>query len=649
MSDDDDLYSRDSGMMGKVRNVLVGVLVGMLVLAFAVWGVEDVFSPNSSNAVVQVGDQEVDRFEFRDRFNDQMREFAQANGGGITNEQAYDRGLPQQLIQQMQQELAIRADADDLGVAVNNRDVLRYVENIDAFRNEITQQFDKVQLQQLLASNQIRQEDFEDDVINALVQRQTLPAIMGGINAPSDYAQRFNTFVNEVRSAKLIRFGADSVDPIAPPTDAELASYVAANQARYTDPEYRRFLMLRLEPFDFIRDVEVTDEDVRERFDTLVRVGEIGAVESRDVLVLTTGSQELADLAAAQLNDGGAPAEVASALSLPAPDRFDSIKENALLNPASSEVAFAVDAGQARVAPTEFGTFEIVYVEKINAAEIPDFSSMADEIRADLLEGQARRQIGDYERIIDDMILEGSTLEEIAEEINAPLSSYPYISRTGRTQDGIVMNGFAGIPGIATDEALLTAIFTGDIGFESDITSTSNNGLAVFRITDIIEATPKPIDDIREAAIQAWTQEKIGEALVAKGVSLAARLRGGETIEALASELGTDVQRLAMQRANPPRDVSPMLVVGLLDGDPGDVARGPAVSGSAYEVAVLETVSAGDERISGQLLRTVQETLSEQIALDISRAYESAILNDKSMVVYDGQLRNALGLDPASN
>lgn len=645
--DDDDLYNRKPGLMGNIRNILVGVLVGMLVLAFAVWGVEDVFSPNNSNAVVQVGDEEVGRVEFRDRFNRQMREFAQSNGSGITNQEAYDRGMPQQLVAQIQQDLAILADAKDLGVGVNNRDVRRYVENIDAFRNEITQQYDSEQLQRLLASNQIRQEDFERDVIEGLIRQQTIPAILGGVQVPADYAQRFNIFANEVRTATLMRFDEDAIDPIADPTDTQLSSYIAANQASFTDPEYRQVLMIRLEPFDFVPDSEVSDEDVQERFDTLVRIGEIGAVETRDVLIIAVPSEDQAEIAAQRISNGENPQAVANDLSLQAPDRFESVIEDGLINPASSDAAFAVGEGEARVAPTEFGTFEVVYVETINPAETPDFDTMADELRAELLEGEARRQIADRERIIDDMILEGATLEEIAEEINAPLSAYPFINRRGETQDGVRLTGFSAIPGLATDDALLTAIFTADLGFESDITPTNNDGLAVFRVTDIIEAMPQGLDDVRESATQGWKAEQVQSALVAKGAELAGRIRSGEDIGSVAREIGVETEPLVMQRANPPQNISSMVTLGLLEGETGDVVRGPAQTPGQYEIAVLDSVSTETERISGDLLGTLRERMSEQITLDISRAYEQAILDEKTARVYDTQLRNVLGLDVA--
>ena len=40
---------------GKIRNVMVGVLIGLLVVAFAVWGVNDVFTQRAGNSVLTIG------------------------------------------------------------------------------------------------------------------------------------------------------------------------------------------------------------------------------------------------------------------------------------------------------------------------------------------------------------------------------------------------------------------------------------------------------------------------------------------------------------------------------------------------------------------------------------------------------------------
>ena len=54
---------------GKIKNIFVAVLVGLLVLAFAVWGVNDIFVPGVRNAVVSVGDASVSTRDFTATFN----------------------------------------------------------------------------------------------------------------------------------------------------------------------------------------------------------------------------------------------------------------------------------------------------------------------------------------------------------------------------------------------------------------------------------------------------------------------------------------------------------------------------------------------------------------------------------------------------
>lgn len=644
----DDIYDRPKGPFAKIRTILVGVLVGMLVLAFAVWGIEDVFSPNNTNSVVKVGEAEISQTEFMDSFNDEMRSFAEENGEGLTPQQAYDRGIPQQLIGQFTQQLAIEADATDLGIGVNNRDIVRYAQSIDVFRNQVTQEFDRQALRQILAANSMTEADFEKDVINALTQQQTLPAIMGGIVAPSDYAQRYNTFVNEIRRARLIRFNTSALDTLPEPTDVDLKSYIAANQARFTAPEFRRFLMIRIEPFDFRQDIEVTDEQLRERFDTLIGAGELGAVETRDVSVISIPTADQANSVAARLTAGEDLTALIAELGLPGADQFDGIKEDALINPDSSTAAFEADEGTALVAPTGFGTFEVVFVRTINAADVPDFESMREELTTDVIEGQALRTINDYERVIDDRLLEGATIEEIAEDLSVPLSSYPYIDRNGMTQDGIRMSGFTIIPGIASDDKLLQSVFIADIGFESDIIATSNGGLAILRVTDTIDSAPKAFADVSEQATQLWKAEQISDAMTQKGIALAKRVREGENLETLATELNVQVEQVALQRAAPPNDVSTAVLLSLLDGEVGDVARGVSRIPGSYEIAVLDSISNAGERLGGQMLDIIRGQVSEQIALDISRAYQDAILADKPQLVFDDQIRAALNLDPAN-
>jgi peptidyl-prolyl cis-trans isomerase D len=662
----DDIYNRPRGPWAKIQNVLVGILVAMLVLAFAVWGIEDVFRPNSTNAIVKVGDAEVSQPEFMDRFNQRMQDLARQAGEGLSNQQAFDQGIPQSLVGNFQSELAIEADAGDLGIGVNNRDVRAYTENVEAFRNDITGEFDEDLFEGLLRSNRITRAQYEEDVVRVLTQRQTLPAIMGGIRAPRNYAERYNTYVNEIRTARLLQLNQATLDSAAEPTDDEIRSYIAANQTRFTSPEYRQFLMLRLDPTDFqgntpddprftnsdefppdMFDVYVTEDEARARFDLLVSTGRIGSKETRDVTVLTAPDSETAERILPRLQTGEDASLVANEVGLGAPTQFTEIEADGLINPESSKIAFELAEGEAGLAETGFGTVEIVIVDTVRPAQTPDFNAERDDILRELIEGAAREKIADLETQIDDLLLNGKTVEEVAADLNLPLQAYPFIDRFGVTQDGVSLDGFARLPGIAQDRNLLNAIFAASEGFESEIIPTGNNGLAVFRVTDTISSAPRPFEAVRGEAAAALQAQTVERALTDKGVEIAERLNNGEAMEAIASQLGLEIQELAIQRANPPRQFSPQMLTGLFDGEPGDVARGTGAIPGTYDVAVLDSVSTGNERIGGQLLAQIQNNLSEQIAQDISSAYTSAILADHDAQIFEDQLRSALALDDA--
>jgi len=58
---------------GKIKNFLVLVLIGLLVLAFAVWGVSDIFVQGARNAVISVGDESVSTRDFNSDLQARLR------------------------------------------------------------------------------------------------------------------------------------------------------------------------------------------------------------------------------------------------------------------------------------------------------------------------------------------------------------------------------------------------------------------------------------------------------------------------------------------------------------------------------------------------------------------------------------------------
>lgn len=631
---------------GKIRNVMVGVLIGLLVVAFAVWGVNDVFTQRAGNSVLTIGDAKISSQEFENAFERELQTINRDQGSSITNQQAYASGMHNRVLQTLMTDAVIGIDADALGVGVNRRVARNVVKEIESFQNELTGEFSEEKLNSLLSQNRITRNQFEDDIFRSLRRQQTVPAIIGGLEAPSEFAtQRYN-FITEQRKAKILTLAKDAVAEPAEPTEEELRKYVGTNGAKYTAPEYRRLTMLRLETFDLTPDLEATDEEINAAFDYKIDLGELGSPETRTIVQITATDEDTAKAAAERLARGDAPEEVASGLGLVAPQIFEDAKKEAILDPETADAGFDMKEGEAKSILGSLGTYYAIGVQKITPAVVPDLEDSRDEIREAVLTEKAAEQLYDITGEIEDAMADGLSLEEISAKVDWPLSYYEYVDRSGTTQDGIRMAGFSAIPGIATDDVLLREIFTSDLGFETDLFETSTKGYAAIRVDDIIDSKLRDFEDVKERAATAWKDEKIGEALDELAIDLAAKIRGGESIADIVSqaEKGVTVDDVFIVRSSPPQDISPTVVVAMLDGEIGAIARGKGVAIQTRQIGQLEEIIPNQDEVAGQFLDVLQEQTTAAISSDLQNAYTQAILAENEVREFPNKVKEALGI-----
>ncbi|MEP1230107.1 MAG: SurA N-terminal domain-containing protein [Litorimonas sp.] len=632
---------------GKIRNFMVAILVGLLVVAFAVWGVNDVFTPNAGNAVIAVGDKEVSRQDFETQFSRELRVLARERGEGLSNQEAYNQGLHNQILSRMVTDTVISLDADELGIGVNRRDARDSVKEIEVFQNELTGEFSETKLNEILGQNQISRQQFERDTLRDLRRRQTVPSIIGGIEAPAQFAANYYNFITEQRKATLLEINEKSIDPITEPDDETIQTYIDANTSSFMAPEYRSVIMIRLEPSDFAEDLTITDEEIKDAFDYRVELGQIGSSETRDAVLITAPDEETALKAVEALLTGEDPSLVASGLGLVSPDIYTAVGPDGIFEPESAKAAFEVQEGEAKAILGSLGNWVAVYVPVVQAAVIPDFDAAKAELQTTLLREKAQDALYDITGQMEDLATEGKTLEEIALELDLPMAEYDYFDRLGDTQDGMPLAGFTGIPGIASDDAVLREIFTSDLGFETDLFETTTGGYVTLRVEDIIDSKLRPFEEIKEQAANFWKTEQINEALTQKSVALNTEIREGKTLEQVAEELGegASLKQVGITRANPPQDIGSQVAVALLEASPGDVVRGLGAGPSLMNIARLDEIIPNADGLAGQFLDVIQERTTSAISTDIQNAYQGAILRDNPLREYPDQVKSALGID----
>ncbi len=631
----------------KIKNYSVLILIGLLVVAFAIWGVEDAFKPGVRNAVISVADESVSTREFDNDLRRRLRDIAVQRGEGLTNEQAYRQGIHSEILAEYELRLAIEKDADDLGIGVNHRDAKNFIESFPVFQNAITGEFDEDTYQVTLARNNLTEEEFEEDILHNIRREQITEAITGGIQAPSGYAQRYFNYVLEQRKATVLTLNKDAVPTPETPDDETLQAYIETNGARYTAPEYRKVTMIRLEPQYFVPDLEVTEEEVKNEFDRRVDAGILGTSSTRDVIVINASDEATAKNAADRLSAGEDPELIVASLGLLAPDVYEDIGPETIISTPTDDLAFSLETGEANVVGNSLAGWDAVFVQEITPGTTPQFSAIESEIRNEIGLDKAQDQIFDLQDSIDDLLLENKTIEEIATNLGLSMESYDFIDRSGTTQDGLNLAGSAFIPGIASDDNLLRDIFTANIGLDSDIYETVHKGAVIFRVTDVIDSQLKPLDDIREDVTERWMSEEIQKALNERGVSLAAELGSDRSLEDIAEELGdaATIRERGISRSNPPRDIAGSVVVELLASSEGEVARGVGAQAETYEIARLDKILPNSDGVAGEILESRQRNIAAEISRDIQIAYRQDILKEHKLLVYDAEINRIMGVD----
>lgn len=634
----------------KIQAAMVGILIGFLVIGFAIWGINDVFIPSAKNSIATIGKAEISGDEFETAFRRELENMARESGQSLSNSEAYQQGVHSRVLGGLIQQQVINVDADDLGIGVNRTLAREEVSQIPVFVDELTGKFSEQKYLGALAQNRITRSEFERGVERDLRRAQTIPAIVDGVEAPKAFAELRYKFLTEQRKARVMTLTRDAVAEPADPDEATLKSFITEREAAFTAPEYRRVTLIRIENFDLTPDIVVSEDELKSAFEYKVELGELGSGETRDVVQLVAPDKEAAEKAAELLKTDQDPAIIASGLGLIEPDIYVDVTAPDIIDPETAKAAFELADGEIKVLLGSLGQWYAVKVTSITPAVVPDFDSLKEELTETLKKEHAQEKLYDITTQIEDAMDEGANLEEIAAKTGIPLQSFDYIDRLGQTQNGVKMSGVAHLLGVAEDDILLREIFTNDLGYETDLFETSNGGWAAVRVDQIIDSTVKPFDEIKEQATAMWKTLQIDTAINELMLETAGKAQTGETLDDLAAEIGSgaSVEEVILVRSAPNDQLGSAVQVGLLEGKVGDIERGQGAKPLTRQIAKLTDIIANADGLAGQFADALQEQASVAVRSDLQRAYQDSVLAENPLKENPDKIRSLLGLDTGS-
>lgn len=610
------------------------VLIGLLVLSFAVFGISDVFNFNYGNAVVKAGDREVSQTEFAAQFERVRANFEQQSGQPVTLEDLTSRDMHLQFLERIATEEGFFAWAWKTGIRPAEELILETIREQRGFFNQVTGAFDQTAYESQLAQVGLTPAQFERSLRDQAAANHYLTGVLAGMRVPRVYGALQAAYAQESRSGSWFVLDAASLGEIEAPTDAQLTAFLNENAEALRRPELRTVTLLRFTPSQ-IEAPAVSDEAIAERFE--FRRESLGQAERRSFATVTFRNADDARQAVTRLRAGEDLGEVAGAFGLE-PAIFDSQPRSAIADPAVAATVFGLQANQVSdPVNAELGQV-VVVLRSILPGQEATLEAYRDEIRQELQAEAARERVYELVEAYEAARQDGASFEEAATRLNIqPLRFGPI------TADGRAANGQP----IPAPEILFTTAYETDEGDDSGVVDAGQGEYFVLRVDEVAPARLPSVEEVRAPLTNAWMQREVGRRLRARAEELAGRVRGGEDIAAVAASAGVPLVTASGVSRDPEAEDSPGegVLSGLFGQGRGQVFSNP-VSETAFAIGRVDAIRAPSPALAARNAESARPQITMQIFENLQELAQSAAGERVEVESYPDRARAALNLPP---
>lgn len=575
-----------SKSVGKVfTSFLVKILFAVLIVAFGAWGVADMLQRSPEHqAVVKVGDVEVDGRQVKRAFTSELKRLRDQFGPQITAAEAQKFGVFDQVLSQLATRALLDAAAKDMNVGVSDEAVQTLITSNSAFQGP-DGKFSPERFSRVLETNGYREADFLSGTRGDMIRQRVLDSVRGPVVAPKILVDTLLRYEGERRVAETFLLEAKAMPLPADPGDQVLEALQKEHAETYTAPETRKLAVLALRPEDV--KVEITEDALKAHFEQ--HAADYAQPEQRKLSQILLRDETAAAKAAAALDEGRKPDVVAKEVGGALTDLGWVVRDGLLS--AIGDPAFAAKSG-AILPPlrTALG-WHVVIVEEIRAAHNATFAEVRPKVEAEVRSAEAVGALYRLSTAVEDALAAGATLEEAAKSNGLAVHVLADVDAEGH---GPSPKALEGVPAIA--EAV-KAGFGQEPGTVSSLLEYEGEpgGYFVVRTDAVTPATLKPFAEVRAEVLAAWRAQEQQAAAVAKAEELAKAFAEAKDPAAFAKangvHLATTPELYRSQGGNLPQ----ALVAKLFAIEPGEAASAPAPGGAV--VAKLRTIEPVDPSV----------------------------------------------------
>ncbi len=598
----------------NVAGIFAKILIALLVLSFAVWGVADVITGVGRNVVASVGGNDIGAEEFRQEYQQQLGAMSRQFGRHLTPTQARAFGIENRVLETMIGARAVDNHAKELDLSITPKALEDSVRKDPLFQGN-DGQFDPQRLQNILYRIGSTEEYFLNSRRQDTIREQLTSSMLENVAVPKVLSDLIRTYRGEERIIQYFSIDPAKSVKIGEPAETDLRKTYDDNKARFMTPETRQIEALMITAKEATKNLKFTDDVLKEEYEK--RKDSHSVPERRKVLQLAFKDKAAAEKALAEIKGGKSFEDVAKANDASETDiDLGLVTKAQLIDPKIRDAAFALERD--KVSDVVEGRFSpvLLKVTTIEEGKVPSFDEIKDKLRERLAELEAPGEIRKLQDKVDDNRLAGKSLKEISDLLGITYKSVDNVERSGNGADGEPAYTVGGSANI------VSTAFGSSVGVENEVVELADGGYAWVRVLKVNKSTQKPYDSVQDGVKKLWSENQTAAEVSKLAKSLADKVKAGTSIEEVAKTVGAELKTSPAFKRNDSLPDLPAAGVqrafSLKSGEPASTASSDGKTRVVFAVKEIKAAKKGkkedEERIDQEILGQLRtDTIAQYV------------------------------------
>ena len=557
-----------SKLREKTSGWIAGVVLGLLTIPFAFFGMEQYMTQTSASWVAAVEAppswwagaphwwpasmlwhrEEISADEFRTRFEQERQQQRAEQGEAFDSRQFEDPANKRLVAERMIDGLVLRMMADRAGIAISNQQVRRAIAGIPAF--QVDGRFDPKQYQLALASQVPQRTPLQfEQLLREDLQRAMIPQAIAesGFATDSEVAHVLR-LMGEKRDVAFAVMQAPEPDTAAVGA-AEIQAWYDSHAAAFRSPEtvtleYVEIDAAKLPP------PEIEEAALRQRYDAeKLRFGEPERRLASHVLVEVPKDADAAAQAAAKAEAeklaASAKAEGADFAAIARADSDDNgtaasggdlgwVSKDMVPAP-FADALFAMQPGEVSAPVKTDAGWHVIQLRDVKPGQVTPFEQVRDQLVQEEQQAARERAYNDIaSKLVDQVYKNPNSLSQAA------ASAGLEVERIGPVQQGTGT-------GILANQSVQRAAFSEALvedGTVSDPIEIGPGHSVLIRVVGHEPERQRPLAEVADQVIAAVRHDRAARAAEKQADEMVAAVRGGKVLKEVADARGVEAAEI---------------------------------------------------------------------------------------------------------